>query len=245
MSRLFACPGLKGCRLAGRDHVPFQTLLPPLAPQSTFSLVGSGCGASSWQRPLGITAPGPQVRFFRRCGDRSPGAAPGTGQEGVGWGQLLDTATHDLRSGRPRGQEDTIELESRSQALCSSSVCLQCPRPGWRVVAGAMARLVRGTKGLSQVAGEAIRMATSASMLPSCLIALSTDEMHQISLHGGRMGSVSRPRSPTLSGQPGFQCSCSPVPGETPKQAEQPGELQTTQRSSREQCPHHSTWLIF
>lgn len=45
-------------------------------------------------------------------------------------GQLLDTATHDLRSGRARGQEDTFEPESRSQALCSSSVCVQCPRPG-------------------------------------------------------------------------------------------------------------------
>ena len=57
MSRLFAYPGLKGCRLAGRDHVPFQTLTPPLAPQSTFSSVGSGYGASGWQRPLGIMPP--------------------------------------------------------------------------------------------------------------------------------------------------------------------------------------------
>ena len=119
--------------------MPFQTLTPPLAPQSTFSLVGRGCGASSWPRPLGITAPGPEVRFFRRCGDRSPGAAPGTGREGVGWGQLLDTAMHGLRSGRAHGQEDTFEPESRSQALCSSSVCLQCPRPGWWAVAGTMA----------------------------------------------------------------------------------------------------------
>lgn len=94
-----------------------------------------GVGASGWQHPLRITAPGPQVRFFRRCSDGSPGAAPGTGREGVG-GQLLDTATHNLWSGRARGQEDTFEPESQSQTLCSSSMHLQCPRPGWRVVAG-------------------------------------------------------------------------------------------------------------
>ena len=60
---------------------------PPRLPwplRARFLQGGGGVGASGWQPPLRITAPGPQVWFFRRCGDRSPGTAPGTGRGGGG-----------------------------------------------------------------------------------------------------------------------------------------------------------------
>ena len=97
-------------------------------------------------------------------------------------------------------------------------------------------------------------MATSASILRSCsvlqtpkfLIALSIDEMHGVSLHGVEAGLSVMALVPCplwSAWLPGFML---PNPSLRPQSRENSqGGLQTKWRSRREQCPHHSAWLMF